>query len=251
MSAPVLETRGLTKRFGGLTAVDHVDFTLPAGNLRAIIGPNGAGKSTFFNVVSGFLPPTGGEVLFQGRRITGLPPHRIARLGMARTLQVKSVFPSMTIEENVWVAVQSRERPQHPFRPAMRAPRLRRRVYELLELVGVAALARTLAANLAYGDLCLLEIAMALGTEPTLLLLDEPTAGMSPEETARATVTIRALATTVAIVLVEHDMEVVLDLADTISVFHQGRLLAEGTSREITGNPAVQEAYLGVAHAPA
>ena len=251
MSATVLETRGVTKHFGGLIAVDNVDFALPAGNLRAIIGPNGAGKSTFFNVVSGFLPPTSGEVFFHGRRITGLPPHRVARLGMGRTLQVKSVFASMTIEENVWVAVQSREGVQHPFRPAMRAPRLRRRVGELLELVGLTALARAVAGNLAYGDLCLLEIAMALGTSPTLLLLDEPTAGMSPEETTRTTATIRALSKTVAIILVEHDMEVVLDLADTISVFHQGRLLAEGTPREITGNPAVQEAYLGVEHAEA
>lgn len=245
----ILETRGLTKRFGGLTAVDGMDFTLPRGELRAIIGPNGAGKSTFFNLVSGFLPPTSGEVYFEGRRITGLPPHRVSRLGIARTLQVKSVFPSLTIEENVWVAAQSRQRAPHPLRPAMRAGRLRERVDELLELVGLTRLARVAAGNLAYGDLCLLEMAMALGTDPTLLLLDEPTAGMSPEETARTAATIRALSKRVALVLVEHDMEMVLEIADTISVFHQGRLLAEGTPKEITANRAVQEAYLGAEHA--
>ena len=244
----LLQTRGLTKRFGGLTAVDRIDFTLPPGELRAIIGPNGAGKTTFFNVVSGFMPPTSGEVYFRGERITGLPPHRIARLGIARTLQVKSIFPSLTVEENVWVAVQSREPTQHPFRRAMSLDRLRRRVDELLELLGLSALSKTVAGNLAYGDLCLLEIAMALGTGPALLLLDEPTAGMSPEETFRTAETIRALAKSVSIVLVEHDMEIVLNLADTISVFHQGRLLAEGTPQEMTANPLVQEAYLGAEH---
>jgi branched-chain amino acid transport system ATP-binding protein len=247
----VLETRSLTKRFGGLTAVDAVDFALPPGELRGVIGPNGAGKTTFFNVVSGFLPPTSGEVYFRGQRITGLPPHRISQIGIARTLQIKSVFPSLSIEENVWVAVQSRERLQHPFRPAMGGGPLRQRVDELLELLGLTPLARAVAGSLAYGDLCLLEIAMALGTRPTLLLLDEPTAGMSPEETARTAATIRALGQSIATILVEHDMELVLGIADTISVFHQGRLLAEGTPREITQNAAVQEAYLGVEHAQA
>jgi branched-chain amino acid transport system ATP-binding protein len=248
---PILETRGLTKRFGGLTAVDAVDFTLPPGDLRAVIGPNGAGKTTFFNVVSGFLPPTSGDVYFRGERITGLPPHRISRLGIARTLQVKSVFSSLTLEENVWLGVQSRERVQHPFRPALGVRHLRERVDELLELLGLTRLARVVAGNLAYGDLCLLEIAMALGTRPALLLLDEPTAGMSPEETVRTAATIRTLGTSVAVVLVEHDMELVLGIADSISVFHQGRLLAQGTPGEITRNVAVQEAYLGVEHAPA
>lgn len=245
----VLETRKLTKRFGGIIAVDGVDFSLPAGELRGIIGPNGAGKTTFFNVVSGFLLPTQGEVYFGGNRITGLPPYRIARLGIARTLQVKSVFPSLTVEENVWVAVQSRERIPHPFRRAKSSERRRQRVAELIDLLGLTALAKAVAGNLSYGDLCLLEIAMALGTEPTLLLLDEPTAGMSPAETLRTVDTIRNLGKSVSIVLVEHNMEVVLDLADTITVFDQGRVLAQGTPAEITENPAVQAAYLGMEHA--
>ncbi len=245
----ILETRGLTKRFGGLTAVDRIDFGLAAGELRAIIGPNGAGKTTFFNVVSGFLPPTSGEVYFQGRRITAQAPHRINQIGIARTLQVKSVFNSLTVEENVWVAAQSREPIQRPFRQAMRSSGVRARVEHLLRLLGLDGHRNTTAGNLAYGDLCLLEIAMALGTEPKLLLLDEPTAGMSAAETAGTAEIIRALAKDVSIILVEHDMEFVLNLATTISVFHLGRLIAEGTPAEIVRNSLVQEAYLGAEHA--
>jgi len=245
---PILETRGLSKRFGGLVALDDVGFRLEPGPLCAIIGPNGAGKSTFFNVVSGFMPPTRGDVYFKGERITGLPSHRIARLGIARTLQIKSVFSSLTVEENVWVAAQVREPGRRRWGRAMASAALKHLVDELLDVTRLRGLAREQAGNLAYGDLCLVEIAMAMATEPVLLLLDEPTAGMSPEETRRTAQTIRGLAARVAVVLVEHDMEVVLGLADRICVFHQGRLLAEGTPAEVTKNPLVQEAYLGVEH---
>jgi branched-chain amino acid transport system ATP-binding protein len=245
----VIETRGLTKAFGGIVALDDVSLRFEAGPLYAVIGPNGAGKSTFFNVISGVMPPTRGEVLFHGARVTGLPAHRVARLGMARTLQVKSVFATLTVEENVWVAAQAREPWSRRWRRATASHAIAARVDELLDRLGLRRLALETAGNLAYGDLCLVEIAMALATRPRLLLLDEPTAGMSPEETRRTARTIRQLAAEVAVVLVEHDMDLVLDIADRICVFHQGRLLVEGTPAEITRDPLVQDAYLGVEHA--
>jgi branched-chain amino acid transport system ATP-binding protein len=245
MSDPVLRTEGLTKSFGGLIAVNNVDFTLQGGKLHAIIGPNGAGKTTFFNVVSGFLSATAGRVIFQGRDIVGLKPHQISQLGIARTLQVKSVFNGLTVYDNVWIAAQSRSRFLHPFRPATSYKETARRVEQILDEVGIANHAQELAGNLSYGDVALLEIAIALATEPKLLLLDEPVSGMSPAETERTVAIIRDLAKRVNVILIEHDMEVVFGAADIITVMNQGMILCEGVPETVAKDSRVQEAYLG------
>ena len=245
MSAPVLQVQGLTRRFGGLVAVDHVDFTLPGGQLHAIIGPNGAGKTTFFNLVSGFLAADAGRVLFQGVDIAGKPPHRIARLGIARTLQVKSVFAGLPVYDNVWIAAEARKKFLHPFRPMHSFKETAAEVERTLREVGLETHAREIAGNLSYGDVALLEIAIALATRPKLLLLDEPIAGMSPAETERTSGKIRELSKTVDIILIEHDMEVVFQIADVITVMNQGRILAQGSPDEVAKDPRVQEAYLG------
>lgn len=244
-SGAVLSVRGLTKRFGGLTAVDAVDLAFAPGRLHAIIGPNGAGKTTFFNLISGFLRADAGRVAFRGREITGLKTHEICRLGIARTLQIKSVFNALTVAENVWIAAQARLARLHPWRPAATYKATDDKVGRILEEVGLAALARRQAGTLSYGDLALLELGIALATEPTLLLLDEPICGMSPQETEQTVARIRALSKRIDIILIEHDMAVVFDIAEDITVMAQGAVLARGTAAEIAADPRVREAYLG------
>jgi branched-chain amino acid transport system ATP-binding protein len=245
MTEAVLRTENLTKRFGGLTAVDHLSLSLPRGRLQAIIGPNGAGKTTFFNLVSGLLGADSGRVFFLGREITGLKPHEISRLGIKRTLQIKSVFNQLSVAENLWVTRQAGNRFLHPFRDASRDLETKARVEQTLEQIGMTALARRAAGTLSYGDVALLEIGMALISEPRLLLLDEPTCGMSPAETERAVAKIRELARTIDIVIIEHDMEVVFGMADDITVMAQGTVLATGSPAEIASDERVREAYLG------
>jgi branched-chain amino acid transport system ATP-binding protein len=245
MSAPVLRTENLTKRFGGLTAVDRLNFTLAGGRLHAVIGPNGAGKTTFFNLVSGLLAPSGGRVFFHGRDITGLKPHQISRLGVKRTLQIKSVFPQLSVGDNLWVTAQAGRGLLHPLRRAARDHATRAKVERTLEQVGLAPLAERPAGTLSYGDVALLEIGMAMISEPRLLLLDEPTCGMSPAETERAVDKIRELARVVDIIIIEHDMEVVFGIADDITVMAQGAILASGGPAEIAADERVREAYLG------
>jgi branched-chain amino acid transport system ATP-binding protein len=245
MNGPILSVRGLTKNFGGLVAVNNVDFDLPAGELHAIIGPNGAGKTTFFNLVSGFLAPSSGRVTFDGQDVTGMPTHRISRLGMARTLQIKSVFNGLSVYDNVWIAAHSRNRFLHPLKAASTFAQTAREASAALDQVGLAEKRDEMAGNLAYGDVALLEIAIAVAMKPKLLLLDEPVAGMSPEETQRTVRMIKALAGTVNILLIEHDMETVFEVADRITVMTQGSILVQGTAESIAKDPRVQEAYLG------
>src|SRR5262245_625143 len=245
MTAPILRTEKLTKRFGGLTAVDNLTFSLPGGRLHAIIGPNGAGKTTFFNLVSGLLAPDSGQVFFLGQDITGLKPHQISRLGIKRTLQIKSVFPQLTVAENLWITAQAAHPFLHPFRPASRDRATAEKVDFTLEQIGLSAVARRQAGTLSYGDIALLEIGMALISAPRLLLLDEPTCGMSPAETERAVGKIRELARSIDIVIIEHDMQVVFDSADDITVMAQGAILASGPPQEIAADERVREAYLG------
>ena len=245
MSTPVLQVEGLTKRFGGLTAVDNVDFTLPGGGLHAIIGPNGAGKTTFFNLISGFLPANGGRVIFNGENILGRKPHQISRLGIARTLQIKSVFTGLSVYDNVWIAAQGRSRFLNPFRSAGSYTDVAEKVAAILDDLGLGAHADELAGNLSYGDVALLEIAIALATEPELLLLDEPVSGMSPVETAHTVDIIRGLSKRLNVILIEHDMEVVFGAADVITVMNQGAILCEGSPEAIAKDARVQEAYLG------
>ena len=245
MSEPVLRTENLTKRFGGLTAVDNLSISLSGGRINAIIGPNGAGKTTFFNLVTGLLSPSGGRIFFRGRDITGLRPHVISRLGVKRTLQVKSVFPDLSVADNLWITRQARSRFLHPFRAAASDRDAKMRVTQTLEQIDLTDLAARPAGTLSYGDVAMLEIGMAIISEPSLLLLDEPTCGMSPAETSRAVAKIRDLARTIDIVIIEHDMDVVFGIADDITVLAQGAILASGSPADIVADERVREAYLG------
>ncbi|MGH7278941.1 MAG: ABC transporter ATP-binding protein [Candidatus Rokuibacteriota bacterium] len=243
-SSPVLRTEGLTVRFGGLTALNSVSLTVSPGEIRAIIGPNGAGKSTFFNCLTGVIRPTGGRILFGGEDVTGLPPDRISKKGMARSYQITNILPGATVLENVRIAAQSRHhgwsllRHHRSFTDVID---LARRVMASVGLVGKDD---ELAANLSHGEQRTLEIAIALATEPKLLCLDEPTAGMSVGETRQTVELIRRIATDLTILIVEHDMEVVMGLARAITVLHYGEVLAEGSPADIQANPRVQEVYL-------
>jgi branched-chain amino acid transport system ATP-binding protein len=244
-STPVLRIEGLRKRFGGLTAVDDLTLELPGGQLHAIIGPNGAGKTTLFNLISGLLAPDAGRVLFRGRDITGLKPHEISRLGIKRTLQIKSVFSRLTVAENLWITAQAENRFLHPFRAAAHDRGIAEKVDRTLERIGLTRLASRQAGTLSYGDVALLEIGMALIAEPRLLLLDEPTCGMSPAETERAVGAIRELARSIDVVIIEHDMEVVFEIAAAITVMTQGAVLTSGGPQDIAADERVREAYLG------
>ena len=245
MSEPVLRTENLTKRFDGLTAIDNLSISLSGGRIHAIIGPNGAGKTTFFNLVTGLLGPSSGRIYFRGRDITGCRPYVISRMGIKRTLQVKSVFPDLNVADNLWITRQARNRFLNPFRAAASDKETRTRVEQTLQQIGLSALAERPAGTLSYGDVAMLEIGMALISEPSLLLLDEPTCGMSPAETSRAVAKIRDLARTIDIVIIEHDMDVVFGIADDITVFAQGAILASGNPAAIANDERVREAYLG------
>jgi branched-chain amino acid transport system ATP-binding protein len=245
MSEAVLRIERLTKRFGGLVAVDNLSLALAGGRVHAIIGPNGAGKTTLFNLVTGLLSPDGGRIFFRGRDITGCRPHVISRLGIKRTLQVKSVFPQLSVADNLWITRQARNRFLHALRPAASDKETRLQVEQTLEQTGLAELAARPAGTLSYGDVAMLEIGMAIISGPSLLLLDEPTCGMSPAETSRAVDKIRDLARTIDLVIIEHDMDVVFGIADEITVLAQGAILASGGPAAVAGDERVREAYLG------
>jgi branched-chain amino acid transport system ATP-binding protein len=245
-----LEVRNVTKAFGSLVAVRGVSLTVQKAELRAIIGPNGAGKTTFFNVISGFYPPSSGSIWFDGADITALPAYRRARLGMARTFQITEIFPELSVFENVRIGAEvAAGYHLHPWIGRAAAADIQRRVEETLELAALDSKADRLVGELAHGDQRAAEIAMALALRPHLLLLDEPTAGMGDQETYEITQLIRRLHSdrNYTIILIERDMRVVFHLADRITVLDQGNLLAEGTPEEIANDEAVQAAYLGKA----
>jgi len=242
--APILLTEALTVRFGGLTALNSVSLAVRRGEIRAIIGPNGAGKSTFFNCVTGVLRPTSGRIVFEGEDIAGLPPHRISRKALARSYQITNILPGATVLENVRIAAQSRHHSWSLLRHYRAYTDVLDRARAILDAVGLRDAEDGLAANLSHGAQRNLEIGIALATEPTLLCLDEPTAGMSVTETRATVELIRRIAKDLTILIVEHDMEVVMDLARTITVLHYGEVLAEGTPAEIQANARVQEVYL-------
>jgi len=231
-------------RFGGLAAVNNVSLSVPRGEIRAIIGPNGAGKSTFFNCLTGVLRPTGGRVLLDGEDVAGLPPNRISRKGIARSYQITNILPGATVLENVRIAAQSRQHGWSLLSHHRAFGDLIARAQRVLEAVALREKEGELAANLSHGEQRNLEIGIALATEPRLLCLDEPTAGMSLTETHATVDLIRRIARDLTILIVEHDMEVVMGLAQTITVLHYGEVLAEGTPVEIQDNPRVQEVYL-------
>jgi branched-chain amino acid transport system ATP-binding protein len=241
----VLSIQGLTKRFGGLAAVDNIDIEFPKGILNAVIGPNGAGKTTLFNLVTGMVPATSGRVVFEGNDLIGRAPHQIVSRGLSRTLQIKSVFGGMSVMDNIRIAVFAHEGISNPFRPARGYRAANDRVEQILEDTGLDRLASSSASTLSYGDVALLEIALALANKPRLLLLDEPICGMSPSETERTVARIVKLAQTTDIILIEHGMEVVFAIADLITVMAQGQLLMQGTPNEVAGDKRVQEVYLG------
>jgi len=242
----LLEIEGLSKRFGGLQAVDGVDLTVAVGERRAVIGPNGAGKTTLFNLVTGYLRPDAGRVRFDGADVTGKPTHRIAQAGIGRAFQITSIFPGLTVFENVQLGrLAQRKETARPFGVA--AGRHAGEVNDILDSVRLAGLAGERAGNLSHGDQRALELAISLALEPRLLLLDEPTAGMAPAETDQAMRLVRRIAEERGLTLLfcEHDMEVVFGTADRVLVMHEGKALAEGVPDEVRTNPDVQRVYLG------
>jgi branched-chain amino acid transport system ATP-binding protein len=244
--APLLSVRGLRKAFGGVKAVDDVSFDLAGGELLALIGPNGAGKSTCFNMINGQLAPDAGQVLFDGRDIAGMKPREIWRLGVGRTFQVAATYASMTVAENVQMALLSRERQLFRFWPRA-ADQHRDEALALLAQVGLAERADAPCATLAYGDIKTVELAVALANRPRLLLMDEPTAGMAPKErNALMTLTRRLVKEMgIGVLFTEHSMDVVFAHADHIMVLARGRLIARGAPREIRAHPKVAEVYFG------
>ena len=245
MTTPILEVENVTQRFGRFVALDRVSASFEPGKLTAVIGPNGAGKSTFFNVVSGAFAPTEGRVRFQGRDITGAAQHAFARLGIAKSFQITNVFRQLSAHENVRVAAQMRTSRFELLRARSTLRPLIEKADRLLERVGLAAWRDKTAGDLAHGQQRALEIAMALASDPVLLLMDEPTAGMSPEETTVMMRLIRELADERTVVLVEHKMKLVMGLCERLIVLHHGMFLAEGTPDEIRGNAEVRRVYLG------
>jgi branched-chain amino acid transport system ATP-binding protein len=246
----LLEVNHASKNFGSLVAVRDVSLKVEPGELRAIIGPNGAGKTTFFNLISGFFPPTSGGVTFDGKDVTGLSVARRVELGMARTFQITEIFPELTVFENLRIGAEVASGYRlRPWLGKSETAAIKRRVEETLELTQLADKSSRLVGELAHGDQRAAEIAMALTLKPRLLLLDEPTAGMGDKETYEITQLVRRLHRDNAftIVLIEHDMRVVFHLADRIMVLAEGATLAEGTPKEIAANEAVQNAYLGKA----
>jgi branched-chain amino acid transport system ATP-binding protein len=245
-AAPLLSTEDLTVRFGGLTALNRVNFAVERGEVRAIIGPNGAGKSTFFNCLTGVLRPSSGHIRFGGEYITGASPDRISRKGIARSYQITNILPNATVLENVRIAAQSRRHGWSLFTHHRAYGDIIEKAEAALEAVGLRGKAGELAANLSHGEQRNLEIGIALATEPQLLCLDEPTAGMSPVETHDTMELVRRIAKDLTILIVEHDMQVVMELAQRITVLHYGEILAEGTPAAIQQNPRVLEVYLKI-----
>lgn len=251
MSA-LLETRGLSKTFGGLKAVQNVDLTVGANRIVSVIGPNGAGKTTFFNCLSGIYRPDGGEILLDGENIAGRPPHQVCRRGMARTFQNIRLFPEMTVLENVLVA-QFQHRSLSPLPLFLRSPKFCRSEHEcreealgFLDFVGLRRHADALSSNLAYGQQRRLEIARAMATRPRLLLLDEPAAGMNPQETVEMVQLIsRIRERGLAVLLIEHHMKVVMTISDEILVLDHGIPIAHGAPQQVRNDPQVIKAYLG------
>jgi branched-chain amino acid transport system ATP-binding protein len=246
VTEPLLQIEGLTKRFGGVIASDQISLTVERGELHAVIGPNGAGKTTLIGQLTGELAPNSGRIRFEGEDITGRPVHERSQLGLARSFQITSLFADFTALDNAALAVQAHA--GHSFRfwqNARRADELRAPARAALERVGLAERADVIVAGLSHGEQRQLEIAMALATQPRMLLLDEPMAGMGPEESARMVRTLRELKGALTILLIEHDMEAVFALADRITVLVYGRVIASGAPEAIRANAEVREAYLG------
>ncbi|MBK1665274.1 ABC transporter ATP-binding protein [Rhodospirillum rubrum] len=249
MADYVIETRNMSRAFKGFLAVNDVDLKVRRGTIHALIGPNGAGKTTCFNLITKFLQPTAGRVLLEGRDITRTPPARVARLGMVRSFQISAVFPHLSVAQNLRVALQRKLGTSfHFWRSSRSLAVLDDEVDALLERVGLSAFAAIPAGELAYGRKRVLEIATTLALDPKVLLLDEPMAGMGAEDISRTAALIRKVAADRTVLMVEHNLSVVADLSDRITVLQRGRILAEGSYDQISTDPAVIEAYMGSGH---
>ncbi len=245
----ILETRGLTKEFKGFVAVNDVSLRVRRGTIHALIGPNGAGKTTCFNLLTHFLEPTRGEIIYNGRKITGSSPASIARMGLARSFQISAVFPHLTVLENVRVALQAKRGSSFDFwRSEAILDRLNDRARELIDAVGLSEYESTVAVELPYGRKRALEIATTLALDPEMMLLDEPTAGMTHEDVERITALIKRVAEKRTVLMVEHNLSVVANLSDVITVLQRGEIVAEGDYQTVSNDPKVIEAYLGGSH---
>ncbi|SHH44520.1 ABC transporter ATP-binding protein [Massilia sp. CF038] len=248
MTDVILETRNLSKEFKGFTAVSDVNLKVERGHIHALIGPNGAGKTTCFNLLTKFLTPSAGQILFNGTDITGAKPAQIARMGIIRSFQISAVFPHLTVLQNVRIGLQRELGTSfHFWQSERRLDRLNERAMQLLAEVDLAAFADTLTVDLPYGRKRALEIATTLAMEPELMLLDEPTQGMGHEDVHRVTALIKKVSAGRTILMVEHNMNVVSGICDKISVLQRGAMLAEGTYAQVSANPQVMEAYMGTA----
>lgn len=242
----MLRTEGLTKRFGGITAVDDVDFNLGSNELVSLIGPNGAGKTTFFNLLTGALEPTEGRIEFNDKEITDTPPEETASLGIHRSFQITNIFPNATVLENVRVAAQAHSsKSWHLWRNHEAYDEFIEESHQILERVGLEGDAHIPAQNLSHGEKRRLEVAIALAGDPEVLLLDEPNAGVSTESVGEIVDLIEDVAQDHAVLLVEHNMDIVMNVSERIVVLHQGSVIADGTPDDVQGDPNVQEAYLG------
>lgn len=245
----ILETRHLTREFKGFVAVDDVNLTVKRGTIHALIGPNGAGKSTVFNLLTRFLKPTRGDIFFNGKNITRLPPAKIARRGMIRSFQISAVFPHLSVLENVRVALQQKLGTSfHFWKSEHSLNQLNEQAMQLLASVDLERFSKVLTIELPYGRKRALEIATTLAMDPELMLLDEPTQGMGHEDVTRVTELIRKVAVNRTVLMVEHNLSVVSNLSDTITVLQRGTILAEGDYQTVSNNPAVLEAYMGGQH---
>ncbi len=245
----LIETRDLVVKFGGLVALNGINIKINQGELRALIGPNGAGKTTLFDVITGLVKPAQGQVIFEGQNIVSLPPHKICRLGLSRSFQLTSIFPELSVFENVWLGLNAKQRmPWNPLTQATRMTADSNPTEELCRLVGIADKLESLAGNLSHGDQKLLELAIALSLKPRLLLLDEPTQGVSPHEVETINQVIKDIAQSQTVLMIDHNMSTVRELAETISVLHQGKILVEGSPEDIVEDHRVQEIYLGHGH---
>ncbi len=244
MNDLILQAEGLDRSFGGIHAVNNVSLEIPRGTLHAIIGPNGSGKTTLFNLITGHTKPSSGRVRFAGEDITGVPYSKVARKGLAKSYQITTVFPLLTVFENVRIAAQAAGHSYVFWRPADGIKAVTRHTEEVLERIGLAGDRDVIASNLSHGDQRRLDLAIALATSPRLLLLDEPTAGMSPTETTATVNLVKELNQDVTILMIEHKMDVILTIADRITVLHQGEKLFEGAPAEVKSHPEVQEVYL-------
>jgi branched-chain amino acid transport system ATP-binding protein len=243
---PIIQTKRLSKNFGALRAVNDVDLKVYPGQIHSIIGPNGAGKTTLFNLLTGFLSPTSGKISFKGSEITYLPSFVISRLGIGRSFQITSIFPDLTVFENIWVALQSRTKANYNFIISLRGLRpLEEKTMQILQRIGLADKKAILARNLSHGEKRILDIGIGLSIDPSLLLLDEPASGLTGEEISRVIKLVKGAVGSVTIVLIEHNIDVVLSISDRITVLHQGSVIAEDYPDKIKKNPKVQEAYLG------